>query len=60
MKNIHLIGFLLMTLTSNAQEKALEGFAYAETVAPTGKEWEAPGQVALDVVNEVLDSLRLE
>lgn len=48
MKNIYLISFLLMTLTSNAQEKILEGFTYAETVSPTGKEWEAPGQVALN------------
>lgn len=48
MKNIYLVSFLLMTLTSNAQEKILEGFTYAETVSPTGKEWEAPGQVALN------------
>ncbi|MDD3036557.1 glycoside hydrolase family 2 TIM barrel-domain containing protein [Bacteroides sp.] len=48
MKNIYAISFLLVALNANAQDKVLEGFSYVQTEAPTGKEWEAPQQVALN------------
>ena len=44
-----LLTFLLAgCLAANAQTVQLKGFDYAETAAPTGKEWESPEQLALN------------
>ena len=44
-----LLTFLLAgCLAANAQTVLLKGFDYAETTAPTGKEWESPEQLALN------------
>ena len=48
MKTLFSIILLLGTLGSFAQTTALEGFAYGQAAAPTGKEWEAPEQLALN------------
>ena len=52
MKKIFLACLLAAAMSANAQQAVqpsfLNGFAYAETLAPKGNEWEAPEQVALN------------
>ena len=48
MKTLLSIILLLGTLGCFAQTTALKGFAYGQAEAPTGKEWEAPEELALN------------
>ena len=48
MKTLLSIILLLGTLGGFAQTTALKGFAYGRAEAPTGKEWEAPEELALN------------
>ena len=48
MKTLLSIILLLGTLGGFAQTTALKGFAYGQVGAPTGKEWEAPEELALN------------
>ena len=48
MKTLLSIILLLGTLGGFAQTTALKGFAYGQVGTPTGKEWEAPEELALN------------
>lgn len=48
MKKVLFACAVASTITLNAQQTALGGFAYSEEAAPTGKEWESPQQLALN------------
>ena len=47
-KKIYLLGLLAAALVAQAQETVLKGFSYGEAMAPTGKEWESPQELALN------------
>ena len=48
MKNYFLAFTLVATISATAQHKTLAGFAYGNSVAPTGDEWQSPENLSLN------------
>lgn len=48
MKNYFLAFTLVATISATAQHKTLTGFAYGNSVAPTGDEWQSPEKLSLN------------
>lgn len=48
MKNYFLAFTLVATISATAQHKTLTGFAYGNSVAPTGDEWQSPENLSLN------------